>query len=137
MIEPTLCRICIVCVCMYACMYICVCTAQLLCYILNWPYCPSTHYCYCNIYCAGDIKAPPRIAQHWFQSGHEHKVQVRPHGNLKCHKQAFCRTLPSTIIAIKEEAQKHTPKVAVNAVYEKNGGIMNASSLGMLPRNRE
>ena len=110
-------------------MYGCVCTAQLLCYnILN---CLSSYDCYHNIYSVGNIKAP-HIAQCWFQGGHEHKVWVKPHGNSKCHKQAFCHTLPSTIIAIKEEAKKHTPKAAVNDVYEKNGGIMNASSLGVL-----
>lgn len=87
---------------------------------------------------AGNIKFPPRcIVQYWFESGHEHKVQVKPHGNSKRCKQSFCHTLPSTIIALKEEAKKHTPKSAVNAVYKKSGGIMNASSLGMLPRNRE
>ena len=87
---------------------------------------------------AGNIKFPPHcIVQYWFESGHEHKVQVKLHGNSKRRKQSFCRTLPSTIIALKEEAQKHTPKPAVNAVYERSGGIMNASSLGMLPRNRE
>ena len=88
---------------------------------------------------AGNARPPsPRcIVQYWFESGREHKVQVKSHGNSKRLKQSFYRTLPSTLNALKEEAQNHAPKAAVNTVYKKSGGIMNASSVGMLPRNCE
>ena len=86
----------------------------------------------------GDVRPPSHcIVQYWFESGREHKVQVKPHGSSKHRKHSFYRTLPSTLNALKEEAQSHAPKAAVNTVYKKSGGIMNASSLGMLPRNRE
>ena len=71
--------------------------------------------------------------QYWFDSGREHKVLIRSHGNSKRRKQSFCRTHPSTMRALKEEAQNHPP---VNVVYEEKGGMMGAKSLGELPRNR-
>jgi len=39
--------------------------------------------------------------------------------------------------ALKEEAENHAPKAVVNTVYKRSGGIMNAHSMGVLPRNRE
>ena len=36
-----------------------------------------------------------------------------------------------------KEAKNHPPKEAVSVVYEENGGMMGANSLGELPRNRE
>ena len=73
--------------------------------------------------------------QYWFNSGREHKVLIRSHGNSKRHKQSFCRTHPSTMKALKKEAQNHPSKEAVSVVYEGKGGMMGAKSLGELPRN--
>ena len=75
--------------------------------------------------------------QYWFESGREHKVNIKPHGNSKRSKQPYYRTLPSTLQSLKEEAENHAPKAVVNSVYERNGGIMSAHSVGSLPRNRE
>ena len=77
------------------------------------------------------------IVQYWFDSGHEHRVLIKSHGNSKKRKQSFCRTHPSTMNALKEEAQIHPPNQAVNVVYEEKGGMMGAKSLGELPRNRD
>ena len=62
---------------------------------------------------------------------------IKSHGNSKKRKQSFCRTHPSTMKALKEEAQIYPPKQAVNVVYEEKGGMMGAKSLGELPRNRD
>ena len=75
--------------------------------------------------------------QYWFESGRQHKVPVRPHGNSKKRKQPFCRTHPSTMKALKDEAQNCPPKDAVSTVYDEKGGMMGATSLGELPRNRD
>ena len=91
-----------------------------------------------DLYYAGDISLPSRcIVQYWFVSGREHKVDSKPHGNCKRSKQPYYRTLPSTIKTLKEEAENCAPKAVVNSVYKKSGGIMNAHSVGALPRNRE
>ena len=50
-------------------------------------------------------------------------------------KQSFCRTHPSTMKALDEEAHNHPPKEAV--IYNEKGGMMGAKSLGELPRNRD
>ena len=47
------------------------------------------------------------------------------------------RTMPSTLDLLRREAQSCTPKVAVEAVDDANGGIMEADSAGSLPRNRQ
>ena len=75
--------------------------------------------------------------QYWFDSGREHKVLIRSHGNSKKRKQSFCRTHPSTMKVLKEEAQNCPPKEAVSIIYEEKGGIMGATCLGELPRNRD
>ena len=38
---------------------------------------------------------------------------------------------------IKEEAENSSPKDSVRTVYNKQGGIMGAPSIGELPRNRQ
>ena len=60
---------------------------------------------------------------------------VKPHGNCRKKKVAFCRTMPSTLLSLKKEASIHTPKAAVDVVYTEQGGIINAASSGQLPRN--
>ena len=68
--------------------------------------------------------------------GKEHKVAIKPHSNSKLRKQPYCRTHPSTIAMIKEEAENSSPKDSVRIVYNKQGGIMGATSIGESPRNR-
>ena len=85
----------------------------------------------------GSIDNSRCIVQYWFESGKEHKIPVKPHGNSKLRKQPFCRTHPSTMALIKKKAKNCAPKEAVSAVYNKQGGIMGATSIGELPRNRQ
>ena len=77
------------------------------------------------------------ISQYWFESGNEHLVSVKPHGNSKEKTESYCRTHPSTLAALKCETEEKCPKEAVNTVYQSHGGIMESNSLGKLPRNRE
>ena len=77
------------------------------------------------------------LLQYWFESGHEHPVKIKSHGNSNAKKEPYCRTHPSTLQALKHEASSLPPKDAVKAVYNSEGGIMEAKSLGKLPRNRE
>lgn len=97
----------------------------------------TTFYFLCIII-IGDVVLPSRcIVQYWFESGREHRVEIKAHGNSKSKASAYYRTLPSTMKVLKEEAENHAPKAVVNTVYKRSGGIMNASSIGALPRNRE
>ena len=75
--------------------------------------------------------------QYWFENGKEQKVLVKPHGNSKLRKQPFCRTHPSTMALIKRKAENCAPKDAVSAIYNKQGGMMGATSMGELLRNRQ
>ena len=43
--------------------------------------------------------------------------------------------MPSTLDLLRKEAQSYMPKVAVEAVDDANGGMMEADSTGSLPRN--
>ena len=69
------------------------------------------------------------ISQYWFESGNEHVVSVKPHGNSKAKNESYCRTHSSTLAALKCEAEAKCPKEAVNTVYEPHGGIMESNSL--------
>ena len=64
-----------------------------------------------------------------FESGKEHKVAIKPHGNGKQKKQPFCRTHPSTMALIKEESDSCASKDAVSTIYKKQGGLMGATSI--------
>ena len=75
------------------------------------------------------------LVQYWFESGIEHEVAVRPHGNSRRKLLPFCCTMPSTLLSLKEEASAHPPKAAIDVVYTDKGGIMKAASIGQLPRN--
>jgi len=83
-----------------------------------------------------DIDKSRCIVQYWFESGNEHKVAIKPHGNRKHKRQPFCRTHPSAMTLIKEESENSTPKDVVSVIYKKQGGLMGASSVGELPRDR-
>lgn len=88
-------------------------------------------------YITGGTSLSRCLVQYWFESGIEHEVVVRPHGNSRRKRLPFCRTMPSTLLSLKEEAQAHPPKAAIDVVYSENGGIMKAASVGQLPRNHQ
>lgn len=63
-------------------------------------------------------------------------MSVRQHRNSQ-QKEPYCRTNPSTLATIKSKSQHARPKATVSSVYADKGGILNANSLGELPRNRQ
>ena len=65
----------------------------------------------------------------------EHTVLVRPHGNSKEDK-LFYRTMKSTMQQVATNLSTHTPKHAVSKVFNDKGGLIQASSVGQLPRDR-
>lgn len=77
------------------------------------------------------------LVQYWFESGDEHPVSIKSHGNSKRKTDPYCHTHPSTLETLKQEAKFQLPKGTVNTVYVSEGGMMQAKSLGKLPRNRE
>ena len=64
-----------------------------------------------------------------------HSVLVRPHGNSKSNS-SYRRTKESTKNLLKAELVHDSPKDAIDKVYNDKGGIINAQSVGDLPRNR-
>lgn len=60
---------------------------------------------------------------------------IRPHGNAK-NDRPYRRTRESTKLLLKEELHHNSPKVAVNTVFDKRGGLLEAKSAGELPRGR-
>ena len=75
------------------------------------------------------------ISQYFFSRG-EHKVIVAPHGNSQSG-QPFIRTMTSVMSKLRGEAKQKTPKRALQFVYNEVGGVIEASSAGSLPRNRQ
>jgi len=63
-------------------------------------------------------------------------VSVRPHGSSK-QKEPYCCTNPSTLATMKSKSQHARPKATISSVYADKGGILNASNLGELSRNRQ
>ena len=60
---------------------------------------------------------------------------IRPHGNAK-NDRPYRRTRESTKLLLKEELNHSSPKVVVNTVFDKMGGLLEANSAGELPRGR-
>ena len=85
----------------------------------------------------GGVPSSRCLLQYWFESGNEHSINIKAHGNSKVKSKSYCRTNPSTLAALKKRAVTCTPKETVNAIYTAEGGILEANSLGSLPRNRE
>lgn len=75
------------------------------------------------------------LVQYNFSRG-EHSVKVAPHGNAQ-HGKPYVRSMPSVMCKLKEEAKGNTPKRALQFVSNEAGGIMDATSAGALPRNRQ
>ena len=70
--------------------------------------------------------------------GIEHPVSPAPHGNNKRpHNPAYTRTKDSTINKLRDASTTHTPKAAYHVVHKEKGGILNASAMSDLPRNRD
>ena len=63
-------------------------------------------------------------------------MKIESHGNAKGSTRPYLRTAHSTLTDIKENVEKIAPKEAVRVVYEKAGGVVSASSLSELPRDR-
>ena len=61
-------------------------------------------------------------------------MKIESHGNAKGSARPYIQTAHSTLLDIKENIEKMAPKEAVRVVYEKAGGVVNASSLSELPR---
>jgi hypothetical protein len=77
------------------------------------------------------------VVQYWFASGVEHSINIKAHGNSKIKTESYCRTHPSTLSAIKDYGKDHAPKETITAIYTAEGGIIEANSVGKLPRNRQ
>ena len=59
-----------------------------------------------------------------------------PHGNAHSGI-PYVQTMPSMIYVLKEKAKGSTPKCALKFLSTEAGGILEASSAGSLPRNRQ
>ena len=65
--------------------------------------------------------------QYSFLHGKRLPVKIGSHGNAKCSDRPYIRTSHSTLVDIKGNIGKMAPKEAVRQVYEKAGGVLNAS----------
>ena len=63
-------------------------------------------------------------------------MKFAPHGNAHSDK-SYVRTMPSMMCKLKEKAKGSTPKRALKFLSTEAGGILEASSAGALPRNRQ
>lgn len=63
-------------------------------------------------------------------------MKVAPHGNARSGE-SYIRTMPSVIRKLKQEAKTSTPKRVLQFVSCEAGGILQATSAGALPRNRQ
>ena len=65
----------------------------------------------------------------------EHDVTPSPHGNSR-QSNSYVRTKESTVNMLRDESAVKPPKAAYHTVHKESGGILNASSVSDLPRNR-
>lgn len=75
------------------------------------------------------------LVQYYFSQG-VHKLKFAPHGNAHSGK-PYARTMPSMMCKLKEKAKDSTPKRALKFLSTEAGEILEASSAGALPRNRQ
>ena len=75
------------------------------------------------------------LVQYYFSQG-VHKLKFAPHGNAHSGK-PYVRTMPSMMCKLKEKAKGSTPKRALKFLSTEAGGILEASSAGAFPRNRQ
>jgi len=76
---------------------------------------------------------PFALVVYKFDQVEDHPVVIKPHGNSK-HNRPYRRTRESTKSLLKEELNHSSPKVALNTVFDKKGGLLAAKSAGELPR---
>ena len=75
------------------------------------------------------------LVQYYYSQG-VHKLKYAPHGNAHSGV-PYVRTMPSMMCKLKEKAKGSTPKRALKFLSTEAGGILEASSAGSLPRNRQ
>lgn len=75
------------------------------------------------------------LVQYQFTQG-EHEVKVAPHGNSQSAG-GYMRTMPSVMSKLRAASSQRTPKRAIEFSHDQQGGILGASSAGLLPRSRQ
>lgn len=101
-------------------------------------FCMAYHKNNCIYSCYADSSnklTPFALVLYRFDQAEDHPVLFKPHGNAK-HSRPYQRTRESTKSLLQEELKHSTPKVAVNTVFDKKGGLIAAESAGELPRGR-
>ena len=78
---------------------------------------------------------PDLVFTQYICDGIEHDVTPSPHGNNK-QSSSYVRTKESTVNMLRNESAVKPPKAAYHTVHKESGGILNASSISDLPRNR-
>ena len=73
---------------------------------------------------------------HYSFDNEEHRILPHPHGNSKSQS-AYVRTMPSTMCKLREVSRYLPPKHAIGEVSKSVGGLPGASSVSVLPRNRQ
>ena len=108
---------------------------NLVWYVILWL-CTEYHVIIFGVFLLLQIlqmsRFPFALVVHKFDQAREHPVLVKPHGNAK-HSQ---RIRESTKSLLQEDLKHSTSKVAVNTIFDKNGGMVAAESAGELPRGR-
>ena len=64
-----------------------------------------------------------------------HNFKIESHGNSKSSDMSYCRTKASTIHQLKEQLEVVSPRIALDKVSEKCGGIRQSESSSSTPRN--
>lgn len=67
----------------------------------------------------------------------EHEFVIQPHGNRKKSQEPYKRTQKSTIEMLQRALQSEPPRIAIDVVRERHGGITKATSSAAQPRNIE
>ena len=81
---------------------------------------------------------PKLIFFQYLFDGIEHPVTPVLHGNDKRQfNPGYKRTKESTVKKLRDAASSRTPTVAYHVVHKEKGGLLHASSISDLPRNRD
>lgn len=65
----------------------------------------------------------------------EHSFNISTHGNSTKTKRTYLRTQKSTLIDLRDEVKMNEPRIAVDSIAEKQGGIFGSTSSATIPRN--
>ena len=79
-------------------------------------------------------RLPLSKVEYQFQN-EEHHFETKCHGNDKKGISSYMRTQKSTLNALRMEVEQKKPRVALDSVSERFGGITGGSSSASLPRN--